>query len=303
MEEQGTKQKTIALLQALVVTFLWSTSWVMIKFGLDDIPPVTFAALRYSLAFLVLLVVALRRTPGFWRQITRRDWIGLALLGLVYYAMTQGSQFLGLQYLPAIVFSFMLNFTTLFTAFLGIMFLDERLVWTQWLGVGVFLLGAAIFFFPLSLPAGLGLGLAIGVFNVLANSLASIMGRSVNRREHLPPLTVTVVSMGVGALILLAVGLLTEPFPHLTLGNWGNVAWLALVNTALAFTLWNHTLRTLTATESSIINNTMLVQIALLAWLFLGEQPELKEWAGMFVATIGVVLVSVRQIPKKSKDL
>lgn len=298
MEKTGINHKTVALLQALLVTFLWSTSWVMIKFGLDNIPPITFAALRYTLAFLVLLVVALRRSPGFWRQLTGREWFGLAALGLVYYALTQGSQFLGLQYLPAILFSFMLNFTSLFTALLGIVFLGERLGWTQWLGVGVFLLGAAVFFFPLSIPAGLGLGLAIGAFNVLANSFASIMGRSVNRKAHLPPLTVTVVSMGVGSLTLLATGLLSEPFPHLTPGNWGNVVWLAVVNTALAFTLWNHTLRTLTAAESSIINNTMLVQIALLAWLFLGEQPGLKEWAGMFVATVGVALVSVRRLPK-----
>ncbi len=44
-----------AVLQALFVTFLWSTSWVFIKLGLTDIPALTFAGLRYSLAFLCLL--------------------------------------------------------------------------------------------------------------------------------------------------------------------------------------------------------------------------------------------------------
>ena len=39
-----------ALLQALFVTFLWSTSWVLIKLGLRDIPALTFAGLRYGLA-------------------------------------------------------------------------------------------------------------------------------------------------------------------------------------------------------------------------------------------------------------
>lgn len=298
MEKKGVNRKTIALLQALLVTILWSTSWVIIKFGLDDIPPLTFAALRYGLAFLVLLLVALRRTPGFWRAFSGRDWLWLGLLGLVYYTLTQGTQFLGLNYLPAILFSFMLNFTVLITALLGVAFLGERLTWTQWLGVGVFLVGAVIFFYPLLVPAGLGLGMAIAVVSVFSNSFASIIGRSINRRGHIPPLAVTVVSMGVGALTLMAAGLLTEPFPQLTPGNWGNIVWLAVVNTALAFTLWNHTLRTLTAAESSIINNTMLVQIALLAWLFLGEQPGLKEWTGMLVATVGVVLVSVRRLPK-----
>ena len=47
---------TIALLQALLVTFIWSLSWVFIKIGLQGIPPITFAGLRYTLAFLCLLV-------------------------------------------------------------------------------------------------------------------------------------------------------------------------------------------------------------------------------------------------------
>ncbi|HXV99759.1 MAG TPA: EamA family transporter, partial [Anaerolineae bacterium] len=50
------------ILQALLVTFLWSTSWVLIKFGLRDIPALTFAGLRYSLAFLCLLPFVLSRT-------------------------------------------------------------------------------------------------------------------------------------------------------------------------------------------------------------------------------------------------
>ena len=45
---------------AFFVTFLWSTSWVLIKFGLKDIPALTFAGLRYTLAFLCLLPFAIR---------------------------------------------------------------------------------------------------------------------------------------------------------------------------------------------------------------------------------------------------
>ncbi|MCB9443696.1 MAG: DMT family transporter [Ardenticatenaceae bacterium] len=50
-----------AVWQALLVTFLWSTSWVLIKLGLQDIPPVTFAGLRYFLAFLALIPFYRRR--------------------------------------------------------------------------------------------------------------------------------------------------------------------------------------------------------------------------------------------------
>jgi drug/metabolite transporter (DMT)-like permease len=72
------------------------------------------------------------------------------------------------------------------------------------------------------------------------------------------------------------------------------IAWLAVVNTAIAFTLWNRTLRTLTAAESSVLNGTMLVQVALLAWLFLDENLTLRQVAGMALAGVGAVAVQIR---------
>jgi drug/metabolite transporter (DMT)-like permease len=73
------------------------------------------------------------------------------------------------------------------------------------------------------------------------------------------------------------------------------------VNTALAFTLWNHTLRTLSAMESSIINNTMLFQIALLAWLFLGQPLGWYQVIGIILAALGTLLVQMRK-GERSRD-
>lgn len=292
------QEKTTVVLQALFVTFLWSTSWVIVKFGLEDIPPLVFAGLRYVTAFVVLGgYFALSQKGGRQhtplKKLTNKDWLLLIVLGIVYYTLTQGSQFLGLKYLPAITLSLLLNFTSPVTAVLGLLLLNEKLSWPQWLGIGVFLLGVGFYFYPVLIPAGLALGMAIGVFNLLANSFASILGRLANRAAQISPLTVTVVSMGVGSILLLAVGIYVEGWPRLSLANWGSVVWLAVVNTAFAFYLWNHTLRTLTAAESSMINNTMLIQIAVLAWLFLGEQPGLMQWLGMGIVTAGVVMVNM----------
>ncbi len=99
--------------------------------------------------------------------------------------------------------------------------------------------------------------------------------------------------MGVGGILLLASGLASETRPDLDIRAWLIVAWLAIVNTALAFALWNHTLRTLTAVESSVLNNTMLVQIALLAWIFLGEQLRPWQVAGIVLAVAGTLAVQL----------
>ncbi|MBI3159768.1 MAG: DMT family transporter [Chloroflexi bacterium] len=281
-----------AILQALLVTLLWSTSWVLIKFGLQGIPPLTFAGLRYFIAFLALAAYALLARRTALSRLGGRDWLWLGVYGFVFYAVTQGAQFLGLQLLPAITFSLLLNFSAPLVALLAIPFIRELPSGIQWLGIGVFLAGVGIYFYPALVPAGPAAGLLVAAVNVLATSAAAVMGRALNHRTHANALTVTAVSMGIGSTALLAAGLALEPWPVLGSAEWLNILWLAVVNTAFAFTLWNHTLRTLTATQSSMINNSMLVQIAILAWLFLGERPGPKEWLGMGVALAGVALVN-----------
>jgi drug/metabolite transporter (DMT)-like permease len=107
------------------------------------------------------------------------------------------------------------------------------------------------------------------------------------------------VSMGVGALVLLGTGVTTQGLPTMTFTTGLIVAWLAIVNTAFAFTLWNATLRHLTAVESSVINNTMLIQIAALAWVFLGEALSALQLAGIAVVTIGTLVVQWRRAPAR----
>jgi drug/metabolite transporter (DMT)-like permease len=290
-----------AILQAFFVTFLWSTSWVIVKFGLKDIPAITFAGLRYFFAFLVLLPFYLR-SPKATRlgELTRRDWFGLVVLGLVYYTLTQTSQFLGLSYLPAITFSLMLNFSAVVITLLGIPALKEFPTWLQWAGIGLFMMGVYLYFYPVNIPAAEVIGYVIAAVNVLATSVAAVLGRYVNREGRLHPLTVTVVSMGIGSVLMLAIALLVEGMPHLSVLSWGLIVWLAVINTAFAFTLWNHTLRTLSAMESGIINNTMLIQIAVLAWIFLDERVSWVEAAGMGIVVISVILVQWR--PKAAQQ-
>src|SRR5690606_29520081 len=226
-------------------------------------------------------------------RLSRRDWASLIALGVLSYALTQGAQFLALAYLPAVTTTLLLNFTTIAVALMGIVLLGERPSALQWAGVGLNLCGIFLYFYPVDLPAGQLLGSVIACIGVLANAGSAILGRYVNRTGAIPPLQVTVISMGIGAALLLGTGLATQGLPRLDLTHWAIIGWLAVVNSAFAFTLWNHTLRKLSAVESSIINNTMLIQIAVLAWIFLGERVSGQEAFGMFLAALGVLLVQL----------
>ena len=284
-----------AVVIALFVVFLWATSWVLIKIGLEEIPALTFAGLRYMLAFVCLMPFALliqRRSSS--PVMSRKMWGQLILLGLLLYSLTQGAVFLALVYLPAVTVNLLWSFSSVTVALFGIIWLVERPTRFQWAGIALATMGAVIFFFPVMLPSAYLAGILVSVLGVLANACASILGRDINRARKLHPLVVTAVSMGVGALVLLITGIAVQGLPTIGLQGWAIIAWLALVNTALAFTLWNYTLRTLSATESSIINGTMLIWIPILAVVFLDEQITRVELLGLVVAGAGTLIVQLK---------
>lgn len=95
--------RLVASVQAVVVVFVWATSWILVKRSLDDIPALSFAGLRYGLAFLCLLPLLVGR-PALRSSVvtlSRRGWLRLGALGLLLYGLTQATVFLGLTRLPA----------------------------------------------------------------------------------------------------------------------------------------------------------------------------------------------------------
>ncbi|NOH04474.1 MAG: DMT family transporter [Chloroflexi bacterium] len=298
------KSHLAAVAQALLVTFLWSTSWVLIKIGLKaDLPAVTFAGLRYTLAFLCLLPLVLLSQSRLQtlRELPARGWVELSILGVVFYTLTQGAQFVSLAFLPAATLTLLLNFSPILIAFFGIANKTEATPPAQWGGILLSIVGALVYFLPVSIEAGQIPGLLAGLLALLANSGSSIFGRYVNSQGKLDPLLVTAVSMGIGGILMLVIGTVTQGIGTLQFTQWAIIGWLALVNTALAFTLWNKSLQTLTAVESSIINGTMLPQIAILAWMFLGEPLGAKQVIGIAFVGAGTLIVQLRRYMSGSK--
>lgn len=286
-----------ATVQAMVVVFVWATSWILVKRNLHAIPALSFAGLRYGLAFVCLLALLAGRpaSRSSVAALSRRSWVRLGVLGLLLYGLTQATVFFGLYRLPAVTVSLLLSLTPALVTVLAIPLLGEVPAPLQGCGVLLSVAGALVYFGPVALPAGQLVAVGVVAVGVVAFAAATMLGRSVNRDDGLPALTVTVVSMGIGSGLLLAVAVVHDGVPRLTLLSWLVVLWLAVVNTAVAFTVWNHTMRRLSAMESSLINNTMLVHVAVLAWIFLGERPSARAMLGLVLVAGGVVLVQPRR--------
>jgi drug/metabolite transporter (DMT)-like permease len=118
-----------ASVQAVLVVFVWATSWILIKGKLHDIPALSLAGLRYGLAFVCLLALLLGR-PALRSSVValpRRSWLRLGTLGLLLSGLTQATVFLGLYRLPAVTVSLLLSLTPALVTVLAIPLLGRSL--------------------------------------------------------------------------------------------------------------------------------------------------------------------------------
>lgn len=288
-------RRVISIFQAIIVTFLWSSSFIIIKKNLSIINPVIFAGLRYFVASLFLFFVLFKeKYRKEIKSLKKHQWMELIALGFVFYVLTQGTQFIGLKLLPSATVSLMLNFTPIVVIIFGVLFIGEQPSKSQIAGVILFITGAIVFFIPLQSIGPQVIGLSVMIIGVVSNAISSILGRKINRNKDISPYAITLVSMTFGSLILLSFGVAKDGIPVLPVESYISILWLAAINTAFAFTLWNRTLRELTSTESSVINGTMLIQIAILARIFLDEEITIGKLLGMLIASLGAILVQLR---------
>jgi drug/metabolite transporter (DMT)-like permease len=296
------RERLVAAAQCLFVTFLWATSWILIKIGLTDLDlrPISFAGLRYALAAAIMVPIGWRalrlaRSRGHG-GLDRRLWSRLAFLGLVFYAVAQGAQFAALAVLPAAAVGLVLSSIPVWVAAVAWVRGGEEATAPQVVGILLLLAGGILYFGPFELGQAAWLGLAAAALCAVASTSGQHVARDLNRDVQARlggPAGLTAMSMAIGGVALLTVGVALEGWPALDLRGWAIVGWLAAVNTAFAFTLYNHTLRVLTAVESSVIVNTLLIMVAIMAWVILGERLDARQIAGLGVATLGVIVVQV----------
>ena len=280
-----------AILEALLVTFLWSSSYILTKFGLTDIQPLTLVGLRYLIASLVLVPIAVSR--GEHGRVSEDSWWKLAVLGFLGYTVAQGLQCVGLSYLPAVAVTLILNFTPLTVMVLNILFTGEYPNRAQIAGMILVLMGAVLFFGD-KLGGYTLTGVVITFVSGLGWAGYMVAGKILFREKRVSPLANTAFAMGFGTALISASAFIFEGLNPIPLTGWAIIVWLGVVNTAAAFFMWNHALETLDAFELSILQNTMLIQITILSVIFLGERLPAIKYIYMALVFIGVYIVQTR---------
>jgi drug/metabolite transporter (DMT)-like permease len=282
----------------MLVTVLWSSSYVLIKWGLADMPPLFFATVRYALAFSILLAIDLMTTHrGSGRgsgALGRREGILLVVAGLGGYTVAQGLQFVGLYYLPAVTTSFLLNFNPFFVLLLGVGLLGEGATLPQFGGLALALVGAWAFFSQQAALGGQTLGVLIVVVSGLGWAFYTVVVRMLQKSGSVGSLRLTTTTMGVGVIGMVVLTAITGQYAQLTSNGILIIVFLATANTALAFFLWNWSLKAIPAYELTVLQDLMLAEIAIFAFVFLQEAITPLMIGGMALVLVGVLIVQMK---------
>jgi drug/metabolite transporter (DMT)-like permease len=285
-----------ALAEISFVTFLWSISKILIKIGLGEISPLAFATYRYTIASSILALVVVCRYGIDAATINRRQVLVFLLLGFTGYFVAPALQFLGLYYLDAVTVTFVLDLTRFLVLILSVLFLKEIPSFIQLVGIALALAGVLAFFHG-SIVVSEGItGLFAAFFSGVGLAAFTVLSRHYLRGYRGNVVSLTVCSMALGSMMLLGATVLTQNVMAISLNGWIIVLWLGVVNTALAYVLWNHALKVLKAYEHSIVQNTMLVQTALLAYVFLNESLTPYKILGIVLVFVGVLVVQLRPL-------
>lgn len=287
----------VAIVLGIIVTFVWATSVVLIRLGLteEEVEPIGFAGVRFTLAAVMLLPLALPGLRGVrvWKS-GRRPLAGVAVYGLLMFCAAQLGCYVALGELSAATVGLLMGLAPVVTAALTMRSRHERASLLQVIGIAV-LVGGVIVYFGLELPqAGLSMALLAGA------AIPFIVGGSAPLGRHLAldavrlfggPLGLTALAMTAGGVATLLLGLVLEGPPRFSLRAWLLITWLAAVNTALTYTLWTQTQRTLRAVEASVLGDLTVILVALLGWLVLGEGLGPLQAVGLLAAVAGVFVV------------
>jgi len=288
-----TRAATWASLAALIL--IWSTTWAVIRIGLRGVPPITGVALRFAIAGAVLLALApvfgvkLGRTP-----VERRLWIANTLLT---FAVPYGILYWAEQWVPSGLASVLFATFPLLVVLLAHLFLvDERLTLLGSGGVLLGFIGVAVIFSEDFRALG-GTQVARAAAVLLIAPVCAALGSVAVKRwgQGVHPLSISAVPMAITALLMGALALLVEADRPITLDTPSvlSLLYLAIVGSALPFTLYFWLLKHQTATAMSLINYVTPVIAVAIGSLFLDEPFTLRILLGSALV-VGGVAVAMR---------
>lgn len=289
----------------LVLCVIWGSTWLFIKLGLESLPPITFAAIRFIISCaMVFVIIRIRRIQ---LPKARADWTLLAITGILSFALNYGLVFWGEQYissgLAALLQATLPAFGLVFAHF---HLPAERLSWARIGGVVLGVCGVGVVFSNQLAIAGTKAlaGCVALILSAMFAAYSNVLVKAYGK--HMDPAVLAAGQMLFGLLVLLAVGIPLEGNPlrfHWTLMALIALLYLAVVGTVIAFLLYYWLVLNMDVTKSMLIALVTPVVAVLLGMIVLDEQIGWRTLAGGAMIMLGIALIVVRKTRKQEQTL
>lgn len=271
----------------LLLAALWSPSFLAIKIGLHDIPPLTLAAARLAIASV--LTYGLMRWKGGSLPATVEFWKKFAVMGLFANALPFALLMIGETLTSSVLAAIVSGFTPVGTVVMAhFMIEEERLTGRTLIGITMGFLGIGVLFMP-TLLNGAGnqqegknvlLGLIAFAVMALSYSVAGVYGRKALRGY---PQFVGPTAQLMAATLLLLPFVVAFEWDQLRvpgLPSFGAAMWLGVVATGFAYVVYYRLLEISSATFLSLVTFLLPPFGALIGVIFLGEELAWNALAG-----------------------
>jgi drug/metabolite transporter (DMT)-like permease len=297
----------------LLMTLIWGTNYAIVKHAFRFIDPQAFNAVRMIVASAVFLgiIAATRRLPAAQRRdgslagifftpspVTARDWLGLAVLGIVGQCLYQYTFVAGLAATSvanaALIAAAAPVLIGLASGALG----EDRIGGSHWAGALLSLAGIYIVIGPgLTVAASTLRGDVTMFAAVCCWAIYTLGSRQLMIRHS--PVAVTGLSMAIGTALYVPLVV-----PHLRSVNWNAVdpiTWATIVYSALfalcvSYTIWYAAVREIGSARTSIYSNLVPIVAMATAVLFISEPVSIRKIAGAAAVLVGVALTRVKTL-------
>ena len=290
-------RRRVALLVWLGLCGIWGSTWLGIKLGLRDLPPLTFAGIRFAAAAVLLFAFIGMR--GLRLPRSAREWGLLAYTGFLTITLNYALVFWGEQYISSGLAAVLSATVPLFGLPLAHRYLASEPL-NGWKVAGVLLgvIGVAIVCSgqlgvggPLAFWASLGI-----IFAALATAQAGVLIKAGG--THIEPAVLAGVQMAGGCIPLLIGGAALEGNPldfHWTPLAWAALAYLTILGSVVAFLMYYWLIRHTDVTWVLMIPLVTPLVAVLFGVLFAGEAVGWHTALGGAAIIGGVALAVLRR--------
>lgn len=280
----------------LACSLIWGTTWFFIKIGLEDLPPLGFAAMRFAVASIVIAIMLAALRIPFPK--TKQEWFLILPTGLLTFGLNYALVFWGETQISSGLAAVLQSTIPVFGLIFAKFYLpNEQINVRKVLAILLGLAGvAAIFYEQLQISGFWALmGCVALVVSAASAAFANVLIKTYAINNH--PLSLTAGQMLVGLVPLFFAGLITEGNPLNF--NWTRravicVVYLAIVGSILAFWLYYWVLNKIEATKAMMIAFVTPIIAVIVGWLALAEKLPAQTALGGALVLASVALVLFR---------